>query len=145
MRFRFEALLKLRKNQENMLQREMGNINTHLVRQKDKLESLKNITAESQEEFNRRIAANPDPNLLGVYHDFFRGSRVNDEKQNLVISEVEERAEIKREELSEAVKKRRILEILEERHKLEVKKERQKREMAEMDEIAGTRRMRKFI
>ncbi|QPJ62530.1 MAG: flagellar export protein FliJ [Candidatus Nitronauta litoralis] len=145
MRFRFESLLRLRKNQENMLQREMGNINTHLVRQKDKLASLQNITAQSREEFNRRIAVNPDQNLLGVYHDFFRGSQVNNAKQAQVISEVEERADSKREELNEAVKKRRILEILEERHQFEVKREMQKREMAEMDEIASTRRMRDYL
>ncbi len=145
MRFRFESLLRLRKNQENILQREMGNINTHLVKQKDKLDSLQNITSQSREEFNRRIAVNPDQKLLGVYHDFFKGSQVNNEKQAQVISEVEERAESKREELNEAVKKRRILEILEERHQLEVKRELQKREMAEMDEIAGTRRMREFL
>ncbi len=145
MSFRFESLLRLRKNQENLMQREMGNINTHLVRQKDKLEDLKNITARSREEFNQRIARNPDQNFLAVYHNFFKGSRVDDAKQTQVISEVEERANSKREELNEAVKKRRVLEILEERHHLEVKKERSKREMAEMDEISGTRRMRNLI
>lgn len=145
MRFRFETLLKLRKNQENILQREMGSINTHLVRQKDKLESLKNITAQSQIDFNQRIAGNPDTNLLGIYHEFFRGSRANDEKQTLVISEVEQRADMKRDELNEAVRKRRIMEILEERHKLKLRKERTKREIAEQDEIAGTRRLRRFL
>lgn len=145
MRFRFESLLRLRKNQENILQREMGNINTHLVKQKDKLNSLQNITSQSREEFNRQIAVNPDQKLLGVYHDFFKGSQVNNEKQAQVISEVEERADSKRDELNEAVKKRRILEILEEKHQLEVKREMQKREMAEMDEIASTRRMREFL
>lgn len=143
MRYRFETLLRLRKNQENLIQREMGSINSHLLRQKDRLESLEDITQKNLREFNQRMQQQTDPHILCLFDNFFKGSRATGEQQSRVIAEVEERAEAKRHELNEAVKKRRILEILKDRHNEQQKKIKMKVETALMDEIAGSRWKRK--
>lgn len=125
------------------MQREMGGINSHLLRQKDNMQSLEEITRKNREECNRRMEQETDPRILGLFDDFFRGSRVTGEKQNQIIAEVEERAEAKRQELNEAVKKRRILEILQDRHNEKQRKIKMKIETALMDEVAGSRWKRK--
>ena len=45
MSFRFEAILKLNKNKEDLLQRDMGKINTAIQKQKDS----QNFLQEAQE------------------------------------------------------------------------------------------------
>ncbi len=139
MSFRFETLLRLRKNEENAIQRDMGQINTHLYRQQENLETLETFTRQARDGYKQTLAENPDVRRLVLYDRFFDSSRTGRLRQNQVIAEIEKRAEEKRGELAEAMKRRRIFEILKERDWMKRKKEQQRLETALMDEVAASR------
>ena len=139
MRFRFESLLRLRKNEENLVQKDMARINAHLIDQQEKLENLAEVRQESKSHFDQMRKQNPEANLMQLYDDFFQSAKSQGIQQKQIISETEERAAAKRQELAEAMKKRRTFEILQERELLAFKKEQLRRETQFFDEVASSR------
>ena len=142
MRFRFETLLRIRKNQENRIQRDLGTINAHLVRQQEHLSEWQEKNFKSHDEYNRRLESTEDVTALARYDDFFQSAKVHTAHQRRIIQEIEGHVDRKRMELADSMKKRRTLEILRERHLEAWKKEQQRQETAFLDEVAGTRRHR---
>jgi len=140
MRFRFETLLRLRKNQENLVQRDLGTINAHLVRQQDRLGGLEEKSQYYREVYNHNVGQITDIGTLTAYDRYFESNKTDSAHQRRIIAEVEKRADSKRQDLAEAMKKRRTLEILRERQFEAVKKEQRRQETAFFDEIAGTHR-----
>ena len=68
---------------------------------------------------------------------FFEGNYLQNSRQKTIISEINTRAEAKREELVEASRKRRTMEILKERDLKQYKIKLEKMETETMDEIAS--------
>ena len=137
MRFRFEALLQIHKNKENLLQKELGVILTHKQTQQNRQDFLKNTRAKKINQVNQRMTQDTTINTHFLYDMFFKGNHLQNNHQKKIISEINTRAEAKREELVEASRKRRTMEILKERDLKQYKIKLAKMETETMDEIAS--------
>ena len=136
MSFRFESILKLNKNKEDLLQRDMGKINTMIQKQKDSQNFMKEVTEKKKEELNQKKRQNIDVNTMFLYHNFFRGTQIHKTRQDTIISEINVKLKEKREEVVEAMRKRKTLETLKERNKIKERKLREKKDLAIQDENA---------
>ena len=137
MSFRFDIILRLNKNKENLLQKDMGQINALYQRQQDQKQFLQDTTEKSRNELNQRKRSNVGVETMILYDNFFQGTRAQGERQDKIISEISTRLEAKREEVVEAMRKRRTLEILKERDILKERKIRERKETAILDEMAS--------
>jgi flagellar protein FliJ len=142
--FRFDMILRLNKNKENLLQRDMGQINALYQRQQDQKQFMQDTTEKSKEELNQRKRSNASVETMALYDNFFQGIRTQGVRQEKIISEINTKLEAKREEVVEAMRRRRTLEILKERDMLKEKKIREKKEMAILDEVASNLWARKI-
>ena len=136
MSFRFDIILRLRKNKENLLKRDMGQINVLYQRQQDQKQFMQDTTERSRDELNQRKRSNAGVETMILYDNFFQGIQAQEERQDGIISEITTKLEAKREEVVEAMRKRRTLEILKERDILKERKIREKKETAILDEVA---------
>ncbi len=139
MTFRFETLLKLRKNAENLEQREMAEIQNHLYARQNELQDLYSSGTKNKEELQSRLQQSIPGRTLDLYDHYFQSMSLRSGLQEQIISETGEKVEAKRSELVEAMRKRRVLEILKDRDILNKKRKVLKDEIALMDEIASTR------
>ena len=139
MTFRFETLLRLRKNAENLEQKEMAEMQNHLYTRQNELQNLKSSGTKNRDELQARLEQSIPGTTLGLYDSYFRSLGIRSGLQEQIISEVGEKVEAKRLELVEAMKKRRVLEILRDREFLKKKRKEFKDETAFMDEIASIR------
>ena len=137
MRFRFEALLQIHKNKENLLQKELGIILTNKQTQQNRQDFLKNTRAKKINQVNQRMIQDTTIDTHFLYDMFFKGNYLQNNRQKKIISEINTRAEAKREELVEASRKRRTMEILKERDLKQYKIKLAKMETETMDEIAS--------
>ena len=137
MSFRFDIILRLNKNKEDLLKRDMGQINALYQRQQDQKQFLQDTTEKSRNELNQRKRSNVGVETMILYDNFFQGTRAQGERQDKIISEISTRLEAKREEVVEAMRKRRTMEILKERDILKERKIREKKETAILDEVAS--------
>ena len=137
MSFRFDMILRLNKNKENLLQRDMGQINALHQRQQDQKQFMQDTTEKSKEELNQRKRSNASVETMALYDNFFQGIQAQGVRQEKIISEINIKLEAKREEVVEAMRRRRTLEILKERDMLKERKIREKKEMAILDEVAS--------
>jgi flagellar protein FliJ len=135
--FRFETILKLNKNKEDLLQRDMGQINAMIQKQKDSQSFMREVTENKREELNQKKRQNIDVNTMILYDNFFRGTQVHKTRQDTIISEITVKLEAKREEVVEAMRKRKTLEILKDRDMLKERKLREKKEQSVQDENAA--------
>jgi flagellar protein FliJ len=142
--FRFDMILRLNKNKENLLQRDMGQINALHQRQQDQKQFMQDTTEKSKEELNQRKRSNASVETMALYDNFFQGIQAQGVRQEKIISEINIKLEAKREEVVEAMRRRRTLEILKERDMLKEKKIREKKEMAILDEVASNLWARKI-
>ena len=139
MTFRFETLLKLRKNAEDLEQREMAEIQNHLHARHNELQSLNSSGTQNKEELQTRLQQSIPGRTLGLYDQYFQSMNLQSNLQQRIILETGEKVEAKRSELVEAMRKRRALEILKDRDLLKKKHKDLKDEISLMDEIATTR------
>ena len=139
MTFRFESLLRLRKNAENLEQRAMAEMQNHLYARQNELQDLKSSDTKNKDELQTRLQQTIPGRTLGLYDRYFQSLGIRSGLQKQIISETAEKVETKRLELVEAMKKRRVLEILKDREILKKKRKVLKDEIALMDEIASTR------
>ena len=137
MSFRFESILKLNKNKEDLLQRDMGKINTMIQKQKDSQNFMQEVTENKKEEFNQKKRQNIDVRTMILYDNFFRGTQIQKTRQDTIISEINVKLEVKREEVVEAMRKRKTLEILKDLNKIKERKLREKKDLAIQDENAS--------
>ncbi len=143
MSFRFDTILRLNKDRENLLQKDMGKINTLFQRQQDQKQFVQDATENSRKELDERKKSNPTIETMILYDNFFRGTKTQEERQDKIISEINDKLEAKREEVIEAMRKRQTLESLKERDMLKERKIRERKEMAIQDEVASNIWMRK--
>ena len=137
MSFRFDIILRLNRTKENLLQKDMGQINALYQRQQDQKQFLQDTTEKSRNELNQRKRSNVGVETMILYDNFFQGTRAQGERQDKIISEINTKLEAKREEVVKAMRKRRTLEILQERDILKERKIREKKETAILDEVAS--------
>ena len=137
MSFRFESILKLNKNKEDLLQRDMGKINTMIQKQKDSQNFMQEVTENKKEELNQKKRQSIDVETMILYDNFFRGTQIQKARQDTIISEINVKLEAKREEVIEAMRKRKTLEILKDRNKIKERKLREKKDLASQDENAS--------
>ena len=137
MSFRFDIILRLNKNKENLLQKDMGRINSLYQQQQDRKQFVQDATEKIRNELNQRKRSNVGVETMILYDNFFQGTRAQGERQDKIISEISTRLEAKREEMVEAMRKRRTLEILKERDILKERKIRERKETAILDEMAS--------
>jgi len=135
--FRFDIILRLNKNKEDLLKRDMGRINALYQRQQDQKQFMQDTTEKSRNELNQKKRSNVGVETMILYDNFFQGTRTQVERQDKIISEISTKLEAKREEVVEAMRKRRTLEILKERDILKEQKIREKKETAILDEVAS--------
>ena len=137
MSFRFDIILRLNKNKENLLQKDMGRINSLYQQQQDRKQFVQDATEKSRNELNQRKRSNVGVETMILYDNFFQGTRTQGERQEKIILEISTKLEAKREEVVEAMRKRRTMEILKERDILKARKIREKKETAILDEVAS--------
>ncbi len=138
MKFRFEAILKLRKNKENAAQKVLATVNAHLLKQQDQLALMENIETKSETDLNGRMNQGTSIPMLMLYDDFFKGMRHQEKRQSKIIKEVSLQLEVRRSELAQATAKRRIMEFLKERDIQAHNDKMRKLEIEQMDEIGAT-------
>jgi len=137
MKFRFETLLQVRKNKENLLQKELGDILAHKQTQQNRQEFMQNTRNSNLKQINHRMTQDLNVDTYVLYNIFFSGNHLQKERQRKIISEVDVRADAKRQELVEVRRKRRTMEILKERDLRAHKKKLAKIETEMMNEIAS--------
>jgi len=135
--FRFDIILRLNKNKENLLQKDMGQINALYQRQQDQKQFMQDTTEQSKNELNQKKRSNVGVETMILYDNFFQGTRTQGERQEKIILEISTKLEAKREEVVEAMRKRRTMEILKERDILKERKIRERKETAILDEMAS--------
>ena len=137
MKFRFETLFKVNKNKENLLQKELADILAHKQTQQERQGFFKRTRKNFLEQINQRMTQNLNINTYILYNNFFSGNHLQKERQQIIISEIDVRANAKRQELVEARRKRRTMEILKERDLKAHEEKLAKIETIMMDEIAS--------
>ena len=136
MSFRFESILKLNKNKEDLLQRDMGKINSMIQKQKDSQNFMQEVTENKKKELNQIKRQSIDVGTMILYDNFFLGTQAHKTRQDTIISEINVKLKEKREEVVEAMRKRKTLETLKERNKIKERKLREKKDLAIQDENA---------
>lgn len=137
MKFRFETLFQVHKNEENVLQKELGSILAHRQTQQNRHDFIQETSNNAAKQINQRMTQNLKVDTYVLYNSFFEGNRLQKQKQQTIISEIDVRADAKRQELVEARRKRRIMEILKERDLKAEGKRIEKIEIETMNEIAS--------
>ena len=115
MKFRFESLLQVRKNKENLLQKELGDILAHKQTQQNRQGLIQNTRNDNLKQINHRMTQDLNVDTYVLYNNFFNGNHLQKKRQQVIISEIDVRANAKRQELVEARRNRRTMEILKER------------------------------
>jgi flagellar protein FliJ len=137
MKFRFETLLKVHKNKENLLQKQLGDILAHKQKQQSRQDLLKDARKNEIKLVNQQMTKDTSINTYILYNKFFDSNYLQNNRQETIISEIDTRAEAKREELVEASRKRRTMEILKDRDLEQYRSKLVKMETESMDEIAS--------
>ena len=137
MKFRFETLLQVHKNKENLLQKELGSILAHKQTQQSRQDFMQNAKENSIKQINQRMTQDLKVDTYVLYNSFFNGNHLQKKRQQIIIAEIDVRADTKRQELVEARRKRRTMEILKERDLRAHKKKLAKIETEMMNEIAS--------
>ena len=137
MKFRFETLLKVHKNRENLLQKQLGDILAHKQKQQSRQDLLKDARKNEIKLVNQQMTKDTSINTYILYNKFFDSNYLQNNRQETIISEIDTRAEAKREELVEASRKRRTMEILKDRDLEQYRSKLTKMETESMDEIAS--------
>jgi hypothetical protein len=69
--FRFESILRLNKNKEDLLQRDMAQINAMIQKQKDGQHFMRELTDNKKDELNQKKQQDVDVNTMILYDNFF--------------------------------------------------------------------------
>ena len=137
MKFRFETVLKVHKEKENLIKKELGAINTHMQNQMDRLRFMAGIADEKKEELNHIMGQDMNIDKMILFNNFFTGVKLEKVRQEQVISEVTEKLNLKKQDLIQSMMKRRTMEIIKEREQTAFKKKQQKIEIALNDETGS--------
>ncbi|MBT5029119.1 MAG: flagellar export protein FliJ, partial [Nitrospina sp.] len=83
------------------MQKDMGQINALYQRQQDQKTFMQDTMEKSREELNEKKRSNASVDTMMLYDNFFKGTQVQEERQDKIISEITTKLEAKREEVVE--------------------------------------------
>ena len=78
MKFRFESLLQVRKNKENLLQKELGDILAHKQAQQNRQEFMQNTRNNNLKQINYRMTQDLNVDTYVLYNNFFNGKELGE-------------------------------------------------------------------
>jgi flagellar FliJ protein len=135
-KFRFETVLKVKEKKEEQLKREFMQLIALKIRQENLLMEIEKERQEkAKEKFNEKQIGT-DIQTLIFYEEYTNLLRKQIEETEKRIKELQEKADIKREELIEASKQKKIFERLKQSDFNEFKNLVLKNEQQLLDEIA---------
>ena len=76
MKFRFETLLQVHKNKENLLQKELGDILAHKQTQQNRQNFMQTTREHNLKEINQRMTQDLNVNTYVLYNNFFVGNHL---------------------------------------------------------------------
>ena len=74
MNFRFESLLRVNKNKENLLQKELGDILSHKQTQQNRQEFMQDTRKNNLQQVNQRMTQDLNVDTYVLYNNFFDGN-----------------------------------------------------------------------
>jgi flagellar FliJ protein len=137
--FRLEALLKHRKHQEEILQRELALARRQMLAEQKILHAQKASLRQHQSELQLRQQQGRRVSEILLVVDYLGKLTRDLDKQQKRVAAAEQAFQKSRRDLIEAVKKRKILEKLKERQWERHEQGLRKKERDAMDEVATTR------
>lgn len=134
-KFRFDALLKIRENEQNVKKDAFLAAQRRSQEALDALETLERaLETERNESRTFRTGAALDPNALRTRQETRRRLLERRDEAQKLYRLLAEETEIKREELNEAIKETKILQKLKEKSEERFFEKEQKRAQKELDE-----------
>ena len=86
MSFRFETILRLNKNKEELLQKDMGQINALIQQQKDSKNFIHEVMENKKHELNQKKRTNVNLETMILYDNFFQGTDIHKKRQDTILS-----------------------------------------------------------
>ena len=83
--FRFETILRLNKNKEDLLQKDMGQINALIKEQKDSQNFINEVMENKKHELNLKKKDNINLETMILYDNFFCGTKIHKKRQDTII------------------------------------------------------------
>ncbi len=138
--FPLEAVLRLRKMEEEMKMKEFASFERVMVRERGNLETLHEDMFQARREMDERTANEGLSSQEGqLYLSFFSAQSSRIRYQEDLVQKIRVGVERKRREMSFSVTRRKIIQNLKEKHIESEERERRRLESLEIDEIAGIR------
>jgi hypothetical protein len=75
----------MNKNKEDLLQRDMGQINAMIQKQKDSQHFMRELTENKKDELNQKKRQDVNVNTLILYDNFFRGTQDYESNRDSII------------------------------------------------------------
>ena len=138
-RFNLESLLNYRRYQEELLQKELADSKTELVRREQKLHQLKQDWRKCSLDLHQLQKKGGTVSGLILYFAYLDRLSLDIDHQKQQVVKARKQFDRKRHELLEIVKKRKTLEKLKEKGFLDYTQKMLKNEQNLMDEAAATR------
>jgi len=139
-RFPLEAVLRLRRMQEEAKMKEFASFEGVRVRELHRLRSLQGKLDQAQSEMTDQATREGIPSQRAqVYLAFFGAQGVRIRYQHDLLRKVEAEVRRRRREMALAITRRKIFERLKERHLEEEERDQRWREAIELDDTAGIR------
>ncbi len=138
--FPLEAVLRLRKMEEEMKMKEFASFERVLVRERGNLEKLHGDLFQARREMDERTANEGLSAQEGqLYLTYFSAQSSRIQHQENLVQKIRVEVGRKRREMSFAVRRRKIIQNLKEKHIEAEERESRRLESLEIDEIASMR------
>lgn len=143
-RFKLEALLKHRRHQEEVLQKELADAQKKLAAEQSIQHALERKKRRRVQELQRRQTSGNTITDIVLYLTYIEHLSANIEDQKQRVQIVQQLAHQKRNELIASMKKRKALEKLKEKGRQAYQYKQMQEERKFMDEVASARHGRRM-
>lgn len=137
MKTRFSTLLKVARLREDAVKREIGQIESHLQAQEERLAFMRRLAGDRSRDLDEALKQPTSLSTLQLYRNFFTGVQQEEGRQQEIIGEINHRRDEARTRFAEAARRRRIFETLVDREITARRKELARRESRLLDETAA--------
>jgi flagellar protein FliJ len=141
--FKLEPLLKHRRYQEDILQKELADLKKRLAEENEKLRDIRKRKRKYLYQLQMKQKSGRRASEIKLYLHFIEHLSKKMETQNQRVRSAEHSVNLKREELIETMKKRKTLDTLKEKGRQAHQQKWLKKERDFMDEVAGNQISRK--
>jgi len=143
-RFKLQSLLKHRRHQEEICQKEMAEAQRNLTDAQEKLRCLKKIKRENIQKLQARQKELHNVSSIIISINYIEKLSRDVAAQMEQVGRASEKVTQKRHHLIAIMKKRKMLEKLKEKDRLEYQQKMMQAERKINDEVAATRHIRKM-